>query len=522
MENEEIVETEQEEYETTLRKYAASPIAGFLAIIVAYIVWEYTFTSWNFLACAIVFCLTIFSGLFPIRTRSHFVINEFYIDDFTFVFGLFLLDPFQLGLAFTLGGLVFHIIAKYSIKRQFSNLYSNFIVAAIPATIIQAPVDIDSSFFPLIMLGALLLIYVVDTIMFYLVCRYKISENLSNIISPFELAALTFGLVLGIPTCIIIDSKPAYAVIMFLLFVSLVVAANIHSKTVTRKEQLEQILNFMKDTVDTKTMRQSEIRFIEMTKSAFKHDRISVRMTEPDQKNEIGHILYSDEKGDHWLVVNRPDVSKKRVSHDHELLLDILQTAQRAFEYRALQEKLFKAARHDSLTDLANRSTLEEYVEHELGLVKRNKTEFSLMFIDLDKFKPVNDIYGHKAGDELLRCIARRLELTIRTQDVVARIGGDEFVILCRDISAKEACDLAKRIEQEVLKPVFIDDSMNHESIERLGLVVGASIGVSSAPVDGITFEKLLKVADTRMYKAKKINEKTRTIQFDKNKTKTA
>ena len=95
----------------------------------------------------------------------------------------------------------------------------------------------------------------------------------------------------------------------------------------------------------------------------------------------------------------------------------------------------------------------------------------------------------------------------------MARIGGDEFVILCRDISPEEAADLAARISDEVCKPVFLDTHL--ESEERVELTVGASIGLSNAPEDGISFEKLLKVADTRMYKAKKSRVR-RVITSDK------
>ena len=518
MENEEYIGDENEE--TTLRKYSASPVAAIVFIAFAYLIWTYSYTSLNLLGCAVIIALTIFSGLHPIRTQSHFVINEFYIDDFALVLGLFWLDPFQLGVAFTIGGLIFHIIEKFSIKRLFTNLYSNFIVVAIPGVILQSPTGIHSRYFPLIMLCGLILIYIIDTVLFYAVCKYNLKENLNNIISPLELSALVFGLVLGIPTCIIIDTKPAYAIVMFLLFAASVIAANRHNKVVTRMEQLEQIVDFMRDTADIETMKQSENRFIEMTKIAFKHDKVSIRTTKPNEQSEVGQILYSDEKGDHWLIVNKPDVSKNRVSHDELLILDVVNAARQAFEHRALQEKLFKAARHDSLTGLSNRGTLEEYIHHELGLVKRNQTQFCIMFIDIDDFKPVNDIHGHKAGDELLKCIARRLSLTVRAQDVVARIGGDEFVILCRDISIEEAKNLANRIAEEIAKPVFVDRELdesnpfdNKSSEPRIEVKVNSSIGISQSPADGITFENLIRAADERMYEAKKLKSSSRTVE---------
>lgn len=517
MEKEENIDDKNEE--TTLRKYSASPVTAIVFIAFAFLTWTYSYTSLNLLGCAVIIGLTVFSGLHPIRTQSHFVINEFYIDDFALVLGLFWLDPFQLGAAFTIGGLIFHIIEKFSIKRLFTNLYSNFIVVAIPGMIVQSPTGIHSHYFPLIMLCGLLLVHIVDTVLFYTVCKYKLKENLNNIISPLELSALAFGLVLGIPTCIVIDTKPVYVIVMLLLFAASVIGANRHNKVVTRMGQLEQIIDFMRDTSNIETMKQSENRFIEMTKIAFKHDNVSIRTTKPNEQIEVGQILYSDEKGDHWLIVHKPDVSKNRVSHDELLILDVVNAARQAFEHRALQEKLFKAARHDSLTGLSNRGTLEEYVNHELGLVKRNQTRFSIMFIDIDDFKPVNDIHGHKAGDELLKCIARRLSLTVRAQDVVARIGGDEFVILCRDMGAKEAEKLACRIAEEIAKPVLVDSEFdnsnpfeNKNSKPRIKVKVNSSIGISQSPTDGITFENLIRAADERMYETKKLKNSSRTV----------
>ena len=141
------------------------------------------------------------------------------------------------------------------------------------------------------------------------------------------------------------------------------------------------------------------------------------------------------------------------------------------------------------------------------------------MFIDIDDFKPVNDIHGHKAGDELLKCIARRLSLTVRAQDVVARIGGDEFVILCRDMGAKEAEKLACRIAEEIAKPVLVDSEFdnsnpfeNKNSKPRIKVKVNSSIGISQSPTDGITFENLIRAADERMYETKKLKNSSRTV----------
>jgi diguanylate cyclase (GGDEF)-like protein len=160
------------------------------------------------------------------------------------------------------------------------------------------------------------------------------------------------------------------------------------------------------------------------------------------------------------------------------------------------QAKLEQLARHDALTGLANRALLTERLEGAMARAARRDTEVALLFMDLDGFKAVNDLYGHDVGDDLLRAVAGRLLLAARATDTVARLGGDEFVVLCEDISPRETLDrLVSRLSSALEAPYELD---HVPDIVR----VGVSIGVSFASRDDDP-AALLRRADQAMYVAK-------------------
>jgi len=164
-------------------------------------------------------------------------------------------------------------------------------------------------------------------------------------------------------------------------------------------------------------------------------------------------------------------------------------------DVKAAEQKLEKLAYYDVLTGCPNRYLFKERLTHELSIAKRTHEQLALLFIDLDRFKDVNDTLGHKAGDELLQLVARRLISCVREEDTVARMGGDEFTIIINRIQAGGALD---RIAQNMLdclqEPVHIE---GHE------VFVGGSIGITICPDDSDDFETLVKYADMAMYRAK-------------------
>lgn len=159
------------------------------------------------------------------------------------------------------------------------------------------------------------------------------------------------------------------------------------------------------------------------------------------------------------------------------------------------EQDIWQRAHYDALTQLPNRALLMERLGQALMHAERSSLGVGLLFIDLDKFKPVNDKYGHQAGDELLRLVAARIEDILREEDTVARLGGDEFVVLLTSIHGKQDCwSIAEKILTELSTPFELREA----TVE-----ISASIGIALSPTDGITADALMKSADLVMYQAK-------------------
>ena len=164
-------------------------------------------------------------------------------------------------------------------------------------------------------------------------------------------------------------------------------------------------------------------------------------------------------------------------------------------EQRQSEVKIEYMAHHDSLTDLANRVLLNERLEQALGHRIHREEIVAVHHLDLDQFKAVNDTFGHLAGDKLLKTVAGRLRGLVRDTDTIARMGGDEFVIVQGPIrDPAEATSLAQRIIALISEPYDID---GHQA------VIGVSIGIAVGPGDGLRPDKLLRNADLALYRAK-------------------
>jgi diguanylate cyclase (GGDEF)-like protein/PAS domain S-box-containing protein len=164
-------------------------------------------------------------------------------------------------------------------------------------------------------------------------------------------------------------------------------------------------------------------------------------------------------------------------------------------ERRQMEEEVRHLAQHDSLTGLPNRRLFSEIIRVELAQARRNHGKVAILFLDLDRFKEINDTLGHETGDELLKQTAVRLRGVIRTSDSVARIGGDEFNVLIPDMSFSEyAVEVAQKILNEIRRPFIVN---GHE------LSVSTSIGISVFPDDGEEIDTLMRYADIAMYYAK-------------------
>jgi diguanylate cyclase (GGDEF)-like protein/PAS domain S-box-containing protein len=162
---------------------------------------------------------------------------------------------------------------------------------------------------------------------------------------------------------------------------------------------------------------------------------------------------------------------------------------------RAQSLKLSYLAQHDSLTDLPNRILLNDRLTQAISLANRHRQKLALLFLDLDRFKHINDSLGHAVGDRLLQSVAQRLSACVRSSDTVSRQGGDEFVVLLSELTrAQDATVIADKILLAIATPYLIDQ---HE------LHISASIGIVTYPDDGTEAETLMKNADIAMYHAK-------------------
>jgi diguanylate cyclase (GGDEF)-like protein/PAS domain S-box-containing protein len=178
-----------------------------------------------------------------------------------------------------------------------------------------------------------------------------------------------------------------------------------------------------------------------------------------------------------------------------------LAALERAHEATEAAHQLAQSlARHDALTDLPNRRVFAEALDAAIARAKRGSASFAVLSIDLDRFKPVNDLYGHATGDAVLCEVAKRLRAVVRQTDTLARVGGDEFGVILEmsassEDSTRAAIYLASRIIEHIQRPIDVGEERRVE--------VGASIGIALCPANGLDSDALLRAADMAMYRAK-------------------
>lgn len=162
---------------------------------------------------------------------------------------------------------------------------------------------------------------------------------------------------------------------------------------------------------------------------------------------------------------------------------------------KANEEEVWRMANFDSLTKLANRRNFMEKLHHALNNARRYQRQLAVLFIDLDEFKPINDTYGHAFGDKVLVEVAHRMQQPLRETDLIARIGGDEFLVLLEgNPDSKSASNIAQRIKDAVTQPMDIEGQLAGLSL---------SCGISLYPSHGDSVDSLIRIADEAMYQAK-------------------
>jgi len=170
---------------------------------------------------------------------------------------------------------------------------------------------------------------------------------------------------------------------------------------------------------------------------------------------------------------------------------------------RARSERLAHAASHDAMTGLLNRARFVVEIDARLARARRDGGRFTLCFIDIDDFKPVNDQHGHAVGDELLRAFAQRLRDGVRASDPVARLGGDEFAVVLDGLAPREALPVAQALIDRVSRPY---------AVRERRIAISACIGLAGYPDHAETVQQLLEQADAAMYRGKQAGKRHCTV----------
>lgn len=202
------------------------------------------------------------------------------------------------------------------------------------------------------------------------------------------------------------------------------------------------------------------------------------------------------------------DPLTKQQAAERETLFAAAALTSLAIETRRLYTDLVRRSQFDLLTDIHNRFSLESRLEKQIEEARQNATIFGLVYIDLNDFKQVNDVYGHQVGDLYLQEVAKRMKHQLRGVDMLARLGGDEFAVLLPQVrNRSEVEEIAHRLEGSLDEPFAAEGYVVHGS---------ASIGIAIYPEDGSTRDSLLSAADAAMYVNKHIRRESRAAQADR------
>lgn len=227
----------------------------------------------------------------------------------------------------------------------------------------------------------------------------------------------------------------------------------------------------------------------------FPAEQVAVFQAADDRVFTTGEDNVNEEQVTDAFGIAKTVVTRKRLihlAHGEPFLVGVVTDVT---AYREAEAHSRYLAFHDTLTGLPNRALLNERIDQTLSRTRRGVDKYALVYIDLDRFKEVNDTYGHPAGDELIRDFAGRLSSLVRASDTVARLGGDEFAMLLSDVSSPEEVEgICRRILDAAHSPFEVTGAQ---------AFVDASIGVVMAPADDVSRTELQRRADVALYRAK-------------------
>lgn len=249
--------------------------------------------------------------------------------------------------------------------------------------------------------------------------------------------------------------------------------------------------------------------FIDITgadEGALDQQRIKAFFATPDEHDPLPESLHqrllaeNSWQGEVWLKGADGNASPNLLTISPVLnrrrqVLQFIMTFNDITERVKVEKQMRRLAHFDELTGLPNRTALESHLQQSIQKAREEGGFFALMFLDLDKFKPVNDTYGHHVGDELLRHVAKRLKNCLRSNDVVGRMGGDEFVVITAPLQNE---DDAKAVAGKIVG--VLNDAFQ---VEGHYVEIGVSVGIALYPKSGKTAEVLLEQADSAMYAVK-------------------
>ena len=287
----------------------------------------------------------------------------------------------------------------------------------------------------------------------------------------------------------------------------------------SREQRLEGIINTVADgivTIDDKGDVQSFNAAAERM-FKFKAEEIigkNIRQLMPDSSDNTTQ----DETGLEWQRILKlgSEIEGKRKDGQtfpmEMAIRELIQGDQLSFTgvirdisaRKRAEDKIRHLAHHDALTGLPNRFLFGDRLDEAITRAHRHNSTLALMFLDLNKFKPINDTFGHAVGDKILIAIGERLKSTTRASDTVSRVGGDEFVVILEEVNSEDqVCKIAEKIISTINQPIEIDADQHSLSV---------SIGISIFPDHTKEADKLIHLADLAMYEAKRGSQKSYKI----------
>ena len=238
-------------------------------------------------------------------------------------------------------------------------------------------------------------------------------------------------------------------------------------------------------TVVNEVLKQEEVPVQAMKEAVTRNEGVEQKVAQAAEDLKVVHIKLTEEVAERQVIESELAETKTDLADVREELSQAQDKAEEA-QQLALQ---------DALTGLPNRALFEQGLDHGLSQARRHGWGLAVLFIDIDKFKSINDTHGHDLGDQVLLMVADRLKSFVRDADIVSRWGGDEFVCLCLEVKQEaDVTHLAEKMVARIAEACEFDGAT---------LSVTASIGIAIYPADGETADTLFKNADAAMYQAK-------------------